>query len=136
MASSVFTIERTAFDELSKHMEEYGIGAGLIIEDFLKNEGATLIMENILGLLPQSNRRWRGKAPAASSTMPFEVRPKESDILSVTVGTKYKYHYLYFPDDGSNTRHHAGEQHFMERGAEAASDEIIKRCIDALIKDF
>lgn len=42
--------------------------------------------------------------------------------------------YLYFPDDGTNTEHHAGNQQFMFRGATDSQDRIVNEVIDELVK--
>jgi hypothetical protein len=45
-----------------------------------------------------------------------------------------KYQYLYFPDDGTNTTRHVGNQQFFRRGAEDASGEIVDACTEKLTK--
>ena len=57
-------------------------------------------------------------------------------MLSVTIKTVNAYNYLYFPDDGSNTKKHAGNQQFMASGAENASDRIMELCIGHLTEEF
>jgi hypothetical protein len=56
--------------------------------------------------------------------------------LSTTVRSAQKYQYLYFPDDGTNTRRHVGNQQFFLRGAEDAAGEIVDVCIEKLTKSF
>lgn len=92
-----------------------------------------MITEAIMTLLPESGRKWKGKRKAAKQSAPFMQTNGE---LSVTVKTKNAYNYLYFPDDGTNTRRHHGEQYFMYGGAEIKQDEIIDRCIAKLIEKF
>lgn len=67
---------------------------------------------------------------AASQTDPLKP---EGGNLSVVVRTKYGYHYLYFPDDGSNTERHEGNQQFMFKGAEGVADEVVNGIIDKLV---
>lgn len=57
-------------------------------------------------------------------------------MLSVTIKTVSTYNYLYFPDDGSNTKKLAGNQQFMASGAESASDRIMELCIGHLTEEF
>ena len=61
---------------------------------------------------------------------------QDEDILTVTIAARGRYHYLYFPDDGSNTRRHVGNQEFMRRGAEAAAGKIIDICLGRLAEAF
>lgn len=106
-----------------------------IVTETLHNEGAVLIKGGIDRILPSSRRTWKGKKSAASSNnRAILKRANESGNLNVVVGTTSQYHYLYFPDDGSNTLRHEGGQHFMLRGAENATGKIINICQEKLIK--
>jgi hypothetical protein len=127
-------ISQEEFEKLTKFMLEYQGYAVQHINDILWNEGATLIQESIQQLLPVSGRTWRGKKKAAKQAAPFTVTDKAA--LAVEVGTKYAYHYLYFPDDGSTTRKHAGNQQFMLRGAEAQQERILELCVAKLVEEF
>lgn len=133
MAASEFKIEHEDLDRLSAAMERFGAGSGQAVDEVLHGEGAEKIRAEIMRLLPQSGRSWRGKATAAARTQPFT---QADGSLSVTVKTKSKWHYLYFPDDGSNTVRHHGEQHFMLGGAENSRERIIDACIRRLIEKF
>lgn len=133
MARSDFTLDAEAVEKLQYAMDMYGRGCGRIIDDVLHKQGGKLISDEIMNLLPQSGRSWKGKKKAAKSAQPFT---QEDRSLSVTVRTKSAYHYLYFPDDGTNTKNHKGEQYFMIRGAENQSEKIIDLCVGELIKGF
>lgn len=61
---------------------------------------------------------------------------EEQGNLYVVVKTKTPYNYLYFPDDGENTYRHNGNQEFMRRGAEEATEKIIDQCVSALVKEI
>ena len=128
-----FELDASEFQRLSDKMQEFGAGSGRIIDDVLHGEGATKIKENILPLIHSSGRTWRGKKPAAAGAQPFT---QKNGSLSVEIKSKSAYNYLYFPDDGSNTKRHAGNQQFMRRGAEEAAEDIIDRCIGKLLDNF
>ena len=134
MASNTLQLSQVEFDKLTEFMHEYQMHAVKHINDILWNEGASLIQSSIQQLLPESGRTWRGKKPAAKRAAPFTVTDKAA--LSVEVGTKKAYHYLYFPDDGSTTRKHAGNQQFMLRGAEMEQPEILDLCVARLTQEF
>lgn len=134
MASNTLSLNKSEFDRLADFLGEYQGRAVKHINDVLWNEGAGLIQEGIRQLLPESGRTWRGKKPAAKNAAPFTVTDKAA--LSVEVGTKYAYHYLYFPDDGSTTRKHAGNQQFMLRGAEGQQSQILDLCTARLTEEF
>lgn len=132
---SAWECDFSEIDDLSKKMQEFGTGSGKIIDDVLHGEGARMIKEKIALLIPSSGRSWRGKGAAASAAMPGAFR-QDNGRLSVTIAARGKYGYLYFPDDGSNTRKHAGDRQFMKKGAEAAAEDVIERCIGKLIENF
>ncbi len=119
-------------EELQKLMDQYGDNAKRVIDDVLHGEGAEEIKTQIARLLPASGRRWKGKRAAATRAMPRSFE-QDNELLSVTIAARGYYHYLYFPDDGSNTRKHAGNQQFMKRGAESSTDKIVEMCLGRLV---
>ena len=131
MARAVFSLDTESYNKLFELMKQFEGQAPRTVNDILWSEGGPLITEAIINLLPTSNRRWKGKKPAAKSSAPFT---QENGEFSVTVKTKSAYNYLYFPDDGTNTKRHIGEQYFMFGGADAKQKEIIDLCVAALIE--
>ena len=130
-----FHLEFSEFDRLAKSMEVYGAGSGQIVDDVLHGEGAEDIKSRIAPLIPVSSRKWRGKHAAASIAMPGHFS-QDDYPLGVTIAARGSYSYLYFPDDGSNTKRHAGGLAFMQRGAELAAEKVIDRCVGKLIENF
>lgn len=137
MSRTTFELDEKQFDTLQRAMQNYGDQAGRAVDDVLHNEGGKLINDEIMRLLPASGRKWRGKKTAAKRTQPFT---QDNGSLSVTIRTKSAYNYLYFPDDGTNTKHHIGykgkPREFMMHGAENQTSEIIDRCITRLIRTW
>lgn len=103
------------------------------INEVLHNEAAPLAQDAIRRLIPTSGATWKGKKPAAKSGNSME---SVNYNLAVEVKTTKNYQYLYFPNDGTNTRRHAGQQFFFEKGAEAVQNDIIARCISKLTENF
>ena len=132
---SRYDLDATEADRLAEAMNQYEGTAGQIIDDVLHGEGAEIIKDKIAMLLPASGRKWKGKGRPARSVMPRSFK-QDNGQLSVTIAARGKYHYLYFPDDGSNTRKHAGNQQFMLRGGEDAASEVIDLCIGKLTENF
>lgn len=128
-------MDASELEGLFSAVERFGVGSGKIIDEVLHGEGAQEIKNRIAPLIPSSGRRWKGKATAARLAMPGAFK-QDNGSLSVTVAARGKYGYLYFPDDGSNTLHHAGRQDFMYRGAQNASQEVINKCIEKLAESF
>lgn len=137
MSRTTFKLDEKQFDALQRAMQDYGDQAGRSVDDVLHNEGGELINDEIMRLLPASRRKWRGKKAAATRTQPFT---QENGSLSVTIRTKSAYNYLYFPDDGTDTKRHIGykgkPREFMMHGAENQTSEIIDKCINRLIRKW
>ena len=126
-------IDCSDIDRLQKAMENYQGNTESAINDVLHNEVFGIAEPSIRNLIPVSGKRWKGKKPGAKSSKSLT---QENGNLSVTVKTTASYHYLYFPDDGTNTRRHIGNQRFFERGGEAVLSEVAERCINRLVNDF
>lgn len=122
------------FDRILDVLSEFADGseAEQIINEYLREDGGELIKQKIHERLPVSGRKpWKGKKTAAKATDPFR---KTAGNLSVKVHTKSAYHYLYFPDDGSDTERHYGNQQFMFDGASQSSETIADEVIEELVK--
>ena len=130
MKSEWFKLDgEVVFDDLISQYKDDGIKT---INDVLYSEGAEVIQNEIESILPASGRSWKKKKKPASTAKPFT---HVDELLAVTVKTRTAYGYLYFPDDGSNTKRHAGNQMFMQRGAENSEDRIIEICLGKLLGD-
>lgn len=130
---AVFRMNDEDFAKLQTAIENFPGDAEAGINEILHNEGSQAIQEAVRRLMPMSGKSWKGKNPPAKTSK--SLRDKKEN-LSVTVRTSKNYQYLYFPDDGINTRRHVGNQRFFLRGGEAAKNEIIERCITKLTTDF
>lgn len=137
MATTTFKLDAAQIERLQAAIQRYSKNAERTINDVLHNEGGRLINDEIMRLLPASGRTWKGKKKAAKLAQPFT---QKDGNLAVTIHTKNAYHYLYFPDDGTNTKNHIGyrgePREFMFKGAENQTGEIIDRCINRLIKEW
>lgn len=103
------------------------------INEVFHTDAPPLVSEEIKRLMPTSGKQWKGKAPAAKTAKSLT---DEKANLSFAVKTTGKYHYLYFPDDGTNTSRHVGNQQFFQRGGENKQSEIVDRCIGRITSDF
>ena len=134
MGKAFVSMDYTQLDRLQKYIANYEGESLRIIDDVMHTTAPDIIQYNIHRLLPYSGRTWKGKKKAARDTQPFMA--DNSEMLATTVKTKKNYGYLYFPDDGSNSDSHVGNQNFTGRGAEASKPEIIDTCIGRLIGAF
>jgi len=130
---SVFKLNSQDFERLEEAMKNFQGNTEETINDVLHNEGGQLIHDEIKRLMPMSGKRWKGKKAPAKTSNSLQI---VGGPLSVTVRAKKAYQYLYFPDDGSNTRRHAGNQQFFSNSGENQKEEILNRCINRLVGSF
>lgn len=121
------------FENLIEKMNQFGDGAVDVVTEVFHESGED-IAQKIDVLLPVSGRSFKGHSGGAKGRKWYKVLADER--LSVTVTTVSSRNYLYFPDDGTTTRRHAGNQQFMKRGGEAAVPEIINKSLTALAEHF
>lgn len=126
-------LELKDFERLQQAMVQFQGNSAKIINQVFHDEGVQWVSEEIQRLMPVSGRTWSGKANAAKGSKSLT---DEKENLSFTVKTTKKYHYLYFPDDGSNTKHHAGNQQFFKKSGETKQNDIIERCVLRLTEEF
>ena len=104
-----------------------------IINNIIHNTGADLIKSNIYPLINNSGREWQGKPKHAKQAKSL-TDIKEN--LGLVTKSKKTYNYLYFADDGSNTKRHIGNQQFMLKGVEKSIDEISNKIIQRIIQEI
>lgn len=129
---SVFSLTTEQIDDLTVRVKAYGDGAEDAVNEVFESYGVPEVKSSIQELIHPSNRRWKGKKASATKGNPFVHKLGN---VSFIISSKSAYNYLYFPDDGSNTRRHAGNQQFMIRGAEKAAPSIIER-VTAKLTEF
>lgn len=120
-------------DRLLQAMKDYSGNVENAINEVLHNEIGDLAQTEIKRLMPVSGKHWNGKKAAAKTSNSLR---NLNEHLSVTVRTQKSHQYLYFPDDGTNTRRHIGNQRFFARGGENIQGEIIERCEEKLVNNF
>ena len=130
---SEFYLNVAEVERLQRAIANFPGNAEEAINSVLHNEGGQLIQEAIRPLIPVSGKHWRGKKSPAKTSKSMRTT---TENLGVWVRSAKNYQYLYFPDDGTTTRRHAGNQQFFRRGAEAAVDPVIDRCVGRLISNF
>lgn len=130
---ATFRLNHEEFAKLENAMKSFQGDTEKTINEVLHNEGGQLIHDEIKRLMPMSGKRWKGKKAPAKTSNSLQI---VGGNLSVTVTTKKAYQYLYFPDDGSNTRRHAGNQQFFLNGGENQKEEIMNLCINRLVNSF
>lgn len=128
----IFKTDFSELNELERYIGEYGDKARRSINDVLHADAPPVVKKNIIPLIHDSGRKWRGKISPASRSQPFR---EEMGNLSLTIKSRPAYGYLYFPDDGSNTRKHAGNQQFMKRGGDESINRIVEMCIKKMTKE-
>lgn len=138
LESNGWGIVTTDLDRLEEAMDAYGVGAGELVNEYLADEGCKRIAAHIPDLIHASGRKWKGKTTSATKapyTSVFfgSIRRQDSTLV---VKSNYRYNYLYFPDDGNNTKRHAGMQQFMLQGAEDQAEAITNDLVTRLAAAF
>lgn len=128
-----FEMDAKEVERLFNTVKNFPGNAEKSINEVFHNDAPPIVSEEIKRLMPVSGKSWKGKAPAAKGAKSLT---DETANLSFTVKTTGKYHYLYFPDDGTNTKRHVGNQQFFQRGGENKQTEIVDRCINRIVNDF
>ena len=128
-----FQLNVIEFDRLHQSMQNFQGNTEKAINEVLHEEVSPLVQDAIKRLIPVSGKHWRGKSPAAKTAK--SLRDIKANV-SLTVTTTKKYQYLYFPDDGTSTTRHVGNQQFFKKGGESQQDEIVNRCIKKLVNGF
>lgn len=121
------------FEKLVQAVSQITGDAENAINEALKSSQVKGWMINsITALTPISTAKISSWHPRhAKSAQPY----KESyENLSITIKSKTAFNYLYFPDDGSNTKHHRGMQQFMLHGTEAVSDQVVDWITEKIIE--
>lgn len=126
----MFKIEFAEAEKLQQAMKNYQGETEDVINDVLHNYAGDRAQEDIVRLMPVSSKKQGSHAKHSNSLR------NVLGNLSVTVTTKGNFGYLYFPDDGTNTRRHAGNQQFFARGGDAAMNDIVDRCVTRLTNEF
>lgn len=130
-----FTLDDSAIDRIENAIKGFSGNAEEVITSVLHEEAGPLLETEITRLMPVSHvKSWRGKKPHAKHSKSLFIDDKKD--LEVTVKTQKRYQYLYFPDDGTNTRHHVGNQRFFQRGGINKQEEIMYLCVGRLVDDF
>lgn len=131
------SVDFSSILDLESAVAAYGEGCGQVVDGALHGEGALKAKRSIPEFIRPSGRRWRGKAPSMARSPGMGERLSQDDApMQVTIAARGRYGYLYFPDDGSSTRRHAGGQRFMERGAQAVAPEVAQDIASALADAF
>lgn len=127
---SRFTLNADEFDRVQEAIKKFPGNAEKAINEVLHGQGAELIEARIRKYMPVSDKKKGSHAVDAKSLTPV------GSNLAVTIKSTNKYHYLYFPDDGTNTRRHVGNQQFFLRGAEDESGAIVDILTEKLTQSF
>jgi len=126
-------INFSEFENLQEAMKNHAGDTEAAINEVLHGKASEILEAEIYRLMPVSGRKWKKKKTAAKNSKSLMSIPGN---LSITVKTTKNYQYLYFPDDGSNTRRHAGNKQFFFRAGENKASEIVDRCITRLVEEI
>lgn len=130
--SVTYGLDYESAQRLQETIKQYQENAEKKINAYLHGKGYDMFEKAIHNAMPESGRKWKGKKTAAKAADSLQDKDK-GENLAVTIRAKNAYGYLYFPDDGSNTLHHYGNQRFFERGIEQKEAEAVNDMIELLM---
>ena len=127
MAGAAFTLNDDDINKLIEAIQSYTGNAEDSISEYLELEVPGIVKPSIQNLIPESDRHKKHAKTSAPFTEDMEGK------LSVYIHTKYKYHYLYFPDEGLGTSKGQEPHDFMGQGVEDEYDTLVNGMLEALI---
>lgn len=128
-----FSIDYMNIQRLEKALRESKGNTEQTINEVLHEEAYPIFADSIKGIMPVSGRNWKGKRPPAKQSKSLQ---KKVGNLWVSITSSSFYNYLYFPDDGTNTRRHVGDQQFFYKGVKAQENEVIEMCVGRLVDNL
>lgn len=130
----VFGMDAASFEAVQDAIRAFPGDAESAINSVMHGEAGPMIYRRINPLIHPSGRTFKGhRASAKASDWPYY---DVGENLAVTVKAQGSYGYLYFPDDGSTTRRHAGGQEFFRRGGDQATREVVDACLGAISREW
>lgn len=129
--SETYNLDYESVKQLEDAIKNYHEHADEKITQYLHGKGYEKFEKAIKNAMPESGRKWKKKKRAAKTAASLQDK-NTSENLAVTIRAKTAYGYLYFPDDGSNTIHHRGNQRFLKKGVEIESHEVVNDMIEML----
>lgn len=132
--SSIYAVYAQEITAYAQEMSQFGQVCERGINDVLHDKAGPVIADKIDGLMPSSGRRFSGhRSGAKGSPWPVYDRSKN---LTIVVSPRASRRYLYFPEDGSSTVNHFGNQQFFRKGNEAAALDVVGMLLERMEKDF
>lgn len=132
--SSIYAVYAEEITAYAQELSQFGAKTERSINDVLHDKAGPVIADKIDGLMPSSGRRFSGhRSGAKGSPWPVYDRSKN---LTIVVSPRASRRYLYFPEDGSSTVNHFGNQQFFRKGNEAAALDVVGMLLERMEKDF
>ncbi len=117
------------WEALEEAMKAYEGDVEKKVNGYLHGKGYEAFEKAIRNAMPQSDRK--GKTRHAKTSKSIQDKYPSAN-LTLTIASKKPFGYLYFPNDGSNTKHHYGNQQFFERGVEQKTNQVIEDMVELL----
>lgn len=126
MAGVKFELKENDFEKVINAIIEFEGNSEKIINQYLEEEAKNKIIDSIINLIPVSASRKKH----AKRSNPLDGKRRSN--LTLTITSKNKYNYLYFPDQGEGTNKVAKE--FMEKGIDNVYEDVVNSMLEKLQK--
>lgn len=130
-----FSVDDSGIEKLQDAIKNFQKDAEAKITQYLHGAGYKRFEKAIHDAMPVSGKKWEGKKAPAKTAKSIQDKDKHENI-AVTLKSTTQYGYLYFPNDGSNTDRHYGNQRFFEAGVDSEQEQAINEMIEILMKDI
>jgi hypothetical protein len=125
MANAKFELKSEDVEKISKAIAGFEGDAEVAINTYLRDIGRVKMSTAIQNLIPIS----KVNKKHAKDSDPLKT---ELFNLVLTIKTKTKYNYLYFPQTGEGTSEGNGPNDFMQDGIDSIYDNIVNDMLEQI----
>lgn len=125
MANATFELKKEDIERINKAISTFPDNVEVAINTYLSNQGKNKMVNSMENLIPISKR----DKDHAKGSNPFRT---DLFNLGLTIRTKTKYNYLYFPQMGEGTSKNKGPNDFMQDGLDSIYDNVVNDMLDAI----
>lgn len=125
MARAKFELKSEDIQKISDSISKFPSDAEDTINSYLHGPGKEKMiksMENIIPISERKKKHAKGNSPLRSNTF----------NLGLTIRTKTKYNYLYFPQMAEGTSKKNSPNDFMQKGLDSIYDSVVNDMIDKI----
>lgn len=121
----VFSLNAEDAKRIEEEIKMFQQGAEKSINNYLDKDGKEIMIEGITDYTPMSDRN---KKHAKRSN----AYKAQSHNLSVRIGSKKPFGYLYFQNEGVGCKANQRNEEYMAQGLETKKNKIVNEMLEAI----